>query len=62
VLAGVSYGAWRLLDDAVGRSLGAQAVSLGVALALGLGAYLAAARLLGSPELDQMTRLVRRRA
>jgi putative peptidoglycan lipid II flippase len=59
-LAGVSLGVWELLDDALGRGLGGQLVSLGLALGLGAAAYLAFARLLRIPELDQMVRLVRR--
>jgi putative peptidoglycan lipid II flippase len=39
VLAGVSYGVWRLLDDALGRSLWAQCTSLGLALAAGIMTY-----------------------
>ena len=41
-LAVVSYGVWRILDDALGRSLPAQLASLGVALTLGGIVYLAA--------------------
>ncbi|MGZ8782565.1 MAG: murein biosynthesis integral membrane protein MurJ, partial [Gaiellaceae bacterium] len=35
VLAGVSYGVWRLLDDALGRSFPGQLASVGTALVLG---------------------------
>jgi putative peptidoglycan lipid II flippase len=57
VLAGVSYGLWWLLDDALGRSLGAQIVSLGVALAAGGAAYLVACRALGVREIATLLSL-----
>jgi putative peptidoglycan lipid II flippase len=60
-LAAVSWGAWDLLDNALGRGLGGQIVSLGVALGLGGLVYVGAARILRIAELDQMLRLVRRR-
>ncbi len=60
-LAAVSLVVWDLLDEALGRGLGGQIASLGIALALGLITYLAAARLFRIPELEQITRLVRRR-
>jgi putative peptidoglycan lipid II flippase len=60
LLAGVSYGAWDLLDGALGRSLTAQIASLSVALGAGAVVYLAAARAMRVPELDQVMRLVRR--
>jgi putative peptidoglycan lipid II flippase len=59
LLAGVAYGSWRGLDDAFGRSLGAQIVSLSVALGAGLLVYLAAARALGVRELQAVLRLRR---
>jgi putative peptidoglycan lipid II flippase len=57
VLAGVSYGVWRLLDDALGRSLAAQIVSLGTALATGFLAYAISCRLLGVRELQALLSL-----
>jgi putative peptidoglycan lipid II flippase len=60
VLAGVSLGVWDVLDDALGRGLLGQIVSLCGALGLGGAVYLGAARLLRIEELDQMLRLVRR--
>jgi putative peptidoglycan lipid II flippase len=60
-LAAVSLGVWDLLDEALGRGLGGQVISLGVALALGLLAYLGAAKLLRIAELEQIVRLLRRR-
>jgi putative peptidoglycan lipid II flippase len=61
VLAGVSYGVWRLLDEALGRSLGAQIVSLGSALVAGFGVYAISCRLLGVRELDALLSLRSRR-
>jgi putative peptidoglycan lipid II flippase len=60
-LAGVSYAAWSGLDSALGRDLGAQIVSLALALAAGGAVYAAGLRLLRVPEFEQMMRLVRRR-
>jgi len=60
-LAAVSFGVWDVLDNALGRGLFGQIVSLGVALGLGGLTYLGAAKLLRIAELEQITRLVRRR-
>jgi len=60
-LAAVSFGAWDLLDNALGRGLAGQIVSLGIALGLGGLTYLGAAKLLKIAELEQITRLLRRR-
>jgi putative peptidoglycan lipid II flippase len=60
-LAGVSWLVWDLLDQALGRGLGGQIVSLGCGLAFGALAYLGVARLLRIAELDQILRLVLRR-
>jgi len=60
-LAAVSFGAWDVLDGALGRGLLGQIVSLGAALALGGLVYIGAAKLLRIAELDQVMRLVRRR-
>jgi putative peptidoglycan lipid II flippase len=57
LLAAVSYGVWRLLDDALGRSFPAQLASLGTALLLGGLAYLAAARALRVHELSALLSL-----
>jgi putative peptidoglycan lipid II flippase len=57
VLAAVSYAVWAPLDDALGRSFGAQLLSLGTALAAGFGAYLISCRLLGVRELDALLSL-----
>jgi putative peptidoglycan lipid II flippase len=61
VLAGVSWVVWDLLDEALGRSLGGQIVSLGSGLIAGAVAYLAVAKLLRIAELEQVLRLLRRR-
>jgi putative peptidoglycan lipid II flippase len=58
-LAGVSYGIWDILDDALGRGLGGQILSLGLALGAGGLVYVGAAKLLRIAELDQVMRLVR---
>jgi putative peptidoglycan lipid II flippase len=60
VLAAVSYGVWRVLDETLGRSLAAQLVSVGSALVLGGAAYLGAARLLRVPELATLLSLRKR--
>ncbi len=60
-LAGASWVVWDLLDQAVGRGLGGQIVSLGAGLAVGGVVYVAVAKLLRIAELDQILRLVLRR-
>jgi putative peptidoglycan lipid II flippase len=60
-LAVVSFGAWDLLDSALGRGLFGQIVSLGAGLGLGGLTYLGMAKLLRIAELEQITRLLRRR-
>ena len=60
VLAAVSWWSWDLLDSALGRSLPAQIVSLGVGLLFGIAAFLGACRLLGVRELETLQRLRRR--
>jgi putative peptidoglycan lipid II flippase len=57
LLAGVSYGVWRVLDGALGRSVGGQIVSLGTALLAGAAAYLGACLLLRVRELDALRSL-----
>jgi len=61
VLAGVSWGVWYALDQALGRSLPAQIVSLGMGLVLGYAAFFGVCRLLGVHELQTMLRLRRAR-
>ena len=60
VLAGVCYAVWWPLDDLLGRSLGAQIASLGLALGAGIAAYLLACKALRVRELDAMVSLGRR--
>jgi len=60
-LAAVGFGVWDELDSVLGRGLLGQIVSLGSALALGGLVYVGAARLLRIAELEQITRLIRRR-
>lgn len=57
-LAAVSFGVWDVLDSALGRGLGGQIASLGVALGLGGLVYLGAAKLLRIAELEQILRLL----
>ena len=58
VLAAVAYGAWRGLDQALGRSLPGQAVSVGVALAAGALAYAGVVLALRIPEARQVLDLL----
>ena len=57
----VSYEAWNLLDDALGRSLAAQLISVLTALALGSAVYAAAVIALRIPEAQQIIGLIRGR-
>jgi putative peptidoglycan lipid II flippase len=61
-LAAASYGVWFALDDALGRSFGAQVVSLVGGLATGAVVYAVAVTLLRIPEVGQIRRLIRREA
>jgi putative peptidoglycan lipid II flippase len=60
-LAGVGWLVWDVLDQALGRGLGGQIISLGAGLGAGGLVYVAVAKLLRLEELEQMTRLLRRR-
>jgi putative peptidoglycan lipid II flippase len=60
-LAGVGWLVWNVLDEALGRGLLGQIVSLGVGLGAGGLVYVAVAKLLRVKELEQITRLLRRR-
>ncbi len=60
-LAGVGWVVWDVLDQALGRGLAGQIVSLGTGLAAGGLVYVAVARLLRVAELEQMSRLLLRR-
>ena len=57
LLAAAAYGAWRGLDEALGRSLGAQLVSVGMGLVTGGLVYLFSCRLLGVRELEALLSL-----
>ena len=59
-LAVVAYPVWRVLDEALGRSLGGQLVSLTSAFVLGFGTYLISCRLLGVRELEPLLSLASR--
>ncbi|MGH2942388.1 MAG: murein biosynthesis integral membrane protein MurJ [Solirubrobacteraceae bacterium] len=61
VLAAVAYLLWRGLDDALGRSLPAQIVSVGGGLVAGVAAYGAVVIALRVPEAEQIRELVRAR-
>ena len=56
-LAAVSYGVWRVLDDALGRSFAAQLVSLGAALALGGIVYIVACKVPRVREIEALLSL-----
>jgi len=58
--AGAAFGAWYGLDEALGRSVWAQIASVGLGVAAGAAAFLAAARILRIEELDALASLVRR--
>ncbi|HEU4448909.1 MAG TPA: murein biosynthesis integral membrane protein MurJ [Gaiellaceae bacterium] len=60
--AGAAFGLWLALDGALGRSAGAQVVSVGMALLAGIGVFLGAARLLHVRELQTLLSLRRRSA
>jgi putative peptidoglycan lipid II flippase len=61
LLAAVSYAVWWALDHFLGRSLPAQIVSVGLALALGAAAYGAVLLRGGLPEARQVLALLMRR-
>lgn len=57
-LAAISWIVWDVLDELLGRGLGGQIVSLGLALGAGGIVYVAIAKLLQVAELEQMSRLL----
>jgi putative peptidoglycan lipid II flippase len=57
-LAGVSYGVWYVLDDALGRSLVMQIVSLGAGILAGVAVYAAAVLAMRVEEARQIRRLI----
>jgi putative peptidoglycan lipid II flippase len=58
LLGGVAYGVWYGLDEALGRGLVAQIVSVGAALVAGFGVYAAAVWAMRLPEALQIKRLL----
>ncbi|HET9199132.1 MAG TPA: murein biosynthesis integral membrane protein MurJ [Solirubrobacterales bacterium] len=60
-LAAIGWIVWDLLDEALGRGLLGQMISLGVGLGAGLAVYLSVAKLLRVAELEQISRLLLRR-
>jgi putative peptidoglycan lipid II flippase len=61
ILGGVAYGSWYLLDEALGRSLLAQLISVGGAITLGSAVYAAVVLALKVPEARQIVDLFARR-
>jgi len=61
LLAGVSYGVWKLLDSLLGTSLAAQIVSIGAAGLAGTFVYARAVLAMQVPEAHQVGRLLRSR-
>jgi putative peptidoglycan lipid II flippase len=60
LLAAVSWIVWRLLDDLLGTSLGAQIVSVGAAGAAGVSVYARAVLAMRIPEAHQVHQLIAR--
>jgi putative peptidoglycan lipid II flippase len=60
-LAGSAWVVWHFLDNALGRSLIAQIISLGAGIAVGIAVYAAGVLLLKVPEAGQISRLVKGR-
>ena len=56
-----AFGVWWPLDQLLGRSIPAQLASVGLCLAAGAGAYLAAGRILHLAEMDVLASLDRSR-
>ena len=61
ILGGVAYGVWYVLDQALGRSLAAQLISVGGAITLGSVAYAAVVLAFRVPEARQIVDLFARR-
>jgi putative peptidoglycan lipid II flippase len=59
LLAGVSWGVWRVLDYLLGSSLPAQIASVGAAGVAGTLVYLRAVLAMRVPEAHQVSRLIR---
>jgi putative peptidoglycan lipid II flippase len=58
LLGAVTYGTWKLLDEALGRGLIGQVISVGAGLSVGAIVYAGAVHLLRIPEARQIERLV----
>jgi putative peptidoglycan lipid II flippase len=58
LLGGVAYGTWKVLDEALGRDLIGQLVSVGAGLVLGAVVYAATVHALRIPEARQIERLI----
>jgi len=58
LLAAVAYGVWYVLDEALGRGLAGQVISVGGGLTMGALAYAVAVHAMGIPEARQIERLV----
>jgi putative peptidoglycan lipid II flippase len=56
----LAFSVWYALDDVLGRSLGAQALSVGAAIVAAAAVFVATARILRIRELDAVLSLVRR--
>jgi putative peptidoglycan lipid II flippase len=61
ILGGVTYAAWYVLDEALGRSLIAQLISVGGSIALGSAVYAAVVLAMRVPEARQIVDLFARR-
>jgi putative peptidoglycan lipid II flippase len=61
LLAGVSWGVWKLLEELLGGSLAAEVVSVGAAAAAGLFVYVRAVLAMRIPEAHQVGNLIRAR-
>jgi putative peptidoglycan lipid II flippase len=61
LLAGVSWGVWKLLDELFGASLPAEIVSVGGAAAAGLAVYVRAVLTMRIPEAHQVSSMLRAR-
>jgi putative peptidoglycan lipid II flippase len=61
LLAGVSWGVWKLFDGVLGGSLPAQIISVGGAAAVGLVVYVRAVLLMRIPEAHQVSTMIRTR-
>jgi putative peptidoglycan lipid II flippase len=59
LLAGVSWGVWKLLESLLGTSLAAQIVSVGAAGLAGVFVYIRAVLVMHIPEAHQVRRLIR---